>query len=112
MYLQIVLAVLIVAVAAQFQEFDQDIKTFQTEHDGSGNYQTNVETADGTKLAYQGSLKPNPNPSREADSASEIQAVQGSYSWVDTDGQSHTVNFVADENGYRAEGADVPKPQQ
>jgi len=35
-------------------------------------------------------------------------AVRGSYSYIDADGQEYTVNYVADENGYRAEGTHLP----
>lgn len=41
-------------------------------------------------------------------SENEGIAVKGSYTWVDDVGQSHTINYVADENGFQAQGADVP----
>lgn len=36
--------------------------------------------------------------------------VQGSYSYTGPDGKVYTVNYIADENGYRAEGAHLPTP--
>lgn len=36
--------------------------------------------------------------------------VSGSYSYVGDDGQTYTVTYTADENGYRAEGAHLPTP--
>lgn len=36
-------------------------------------------------------------------------AVSGTISWVAADGQQYTLNYVADENGYRPEGAHLPK---
>lgn len=36
-------------------------------------------------------------------------AVRGTISWVAADGQQYTLNYVADENGYRPEGAHLPK---
>ncbi|EDV95673.1 larval cuticle protein 65Ab1 [Drosophila grimshawi] len=66
---------------------------------GPEGYKFAVETSDGTKRGEEGHLK-------EADSA---LSITGSYSWVDTEGNTHTINYVADENGYQPEGADVPK---
>lgn len=40
----------------------------------------------------------------------EAIAVHGSYSYTGDDGQQYTVNYVADENGYRPEGAHLPTP--
>lgn len=40
----------------------------------------------------------------------ESQVVQGSYSYTGPDGVVYTVNYIADENGYRAEGAHLPTP--
>lgn len=36
--------------------------------------------------------------------------VSGSYSYVGDDGQTYTVTYTADENGYHAEGAHLPTP--
>lgn len=35
--------------------------------------------------------------------------VQGQYSYVGDDGVTYTVNYIADENGYRAIGSHIPK---
>lgn len=34
---------------------------------------------------------------------------RGSYSFVGQDGVTYTINYTADENGFRAEGAHIPK---
>lgn len=36
--------------------------------------------------------------------------VTGSYSYVGDDGQTYSITYTADENGYRAEGAHLPTP--
>lgn len=34
--------------------------------------------------------------------------MQGSYSYTGPDGILYTITYIADENGYRAEGAHIP----
>lgn len=40
----------------------------------------------------------------------EAQVMQGSYSYTGPDGVIYTIRYIADENGYRAEGAHIPTP--
>lgn len=40
----------------------------------------------------------------------EAETIQGSYSYTAPDGTPITVTYIADENGYRAEGAHLPTP--
>ena len=37
-------------------------------------------------------------------------SVSGSYSYIGDDGQTYTVTYTADENGFHAEGAHLPTP--
>ncbi|EDV51113.1 larval cuticle protein 65Ag1 [Drosophila erecta] len=62
----------------------------------------NFETSDGTRQEQHGSLK-NLGPEEVA-----LQ-VAGSYSFVDQDGQTHAINYVADENGFQPQGEDIPQ---
>lgn len=39
-----------------------------------------------------------------------IQVMQGSYSYTGPDGIVYTITYIADENGFRAEGAHIPTP--
>ncbi|KPJ09917.1 Endocuticle structural glycoprotein SgAbd-2 [Papilio machaon] len=40
----------------------------------------------------------------------ESQVVEGSYSYVGDNGQTYTVHYIADSNGYRATGDHLPVP--
>ncbi|CAD7004122.1 larval cuticle protein 5-like [Ceratitis capitata] len=61
-----------------------------------------VETSDGTQHSASGALQ-------NAATDHESLAVKGSYSWTDEKtGEKFTVNYVADENGFRPEGAHLP----
>ena len=61
-------------------------------------------TGDGQQVQAQGYLK---NLGlKEAEGA----AAQGSYSYTAPDGTPISVTWIADENGFRAEGAHLPTP--
>lgn len=60
------------------------------------------ETSDGVARQEEAELK-------NAGTDHAALAVRGTVSWVAADGQQYTLNYVADENGYRPEGAHLPK---
>ncbi|XP_058061285.1 cuticle protein CP14.6-like [Anopheles bellator] len=66
-----------------------------------GSYIYSYETSNGIRAEQRGYLK-NPGTPGEA------QVMQGSYSYTGPDGVVYTINYIADENGYRAEGAHIP----
>ncbi|XP_055373233.1 endocuticle structural glycoprotein SgAbd-5-like [Condylostylus longicornis] len=69
---------------------------------GVDGYKFAYETSDGVTREEQGEL-------RNAGTDNEAISVRGSYSWVADDGQTYTVTFLADENGFQPEGAHLPK---
>ncbi|XP_019867080.2 endocuticle structural glycoprotein SgAbd-2-like [Aethina tumida] len=70
--------------------------------DGSFSY--SYSTGDGQQAQAQGYLKNAGNKEAEA------EVIQGSYSYTAPDGTPITVNWIADENGFRAEGSHIPTP--
>ncbi|XP_013110232.1 larval cuticle protein 65Ab1-like [Stomoxys calcitrans] len=69
---------------------------------GPESFQFASETSDGSKHEAQGQLK-------NKGSDDEAIVVRGSYSWTDEKtGETFTVNYVADENGYQPQGAHLP----
>ncbi|KAK4879337.1 hypothetical protein RN001_007483 [Aquatica leii] len=76
--------------------------SYEPNPDGSYNY--NYETGHGIVAQQRGYVKNLGNPQTEA------QVVEGSYSYIGPDGIQYTVNYVADENGFHAQGAHIPKP--
>ncbi|KAJ3654475.1 hypothetical protein Zmor_013662 [Zophobas morio] len=70
--------------------------------DGSFSY--SYATGDGQQAQAQGYLKNAGVKDQEA------EVIQGSYSYTAPDGTPISITYVADENGFRAEGAHLPTP--
>ncbi|KAH8303997.1 hypothetical protein KR018_000233 [Drosophila ironensis] len=64
-------------------------------------YDFSLKTDDGTAKQESGHLI-------NAGSENEAIAVKGSFSFVADDGQTYTVNYIADENGFQPQGAHLP----
>ena len=60
-----------------------------------------MELSNGIKQEAEGLLK-------NAGSEDEALVIKGSFSYVADDGQTYTVTYVADENGYQPQGAHLP----
>ncbi|XP_050299918.1 endocuticle structural glycoprotein ABD-4-like [Anthonomus grandis grandis] len=71
-----------------------------------GSFQWNFEAADGTKQEQSGALKAGATPE------DSIATVQGAIAWVDPEGNQHELKYVADENGFQPQGADLPVPPE
>ncbi|KAG5675024.1 hypothetical protein PVAND_004964 [Polypedilum vanderplanki] len=107
----IVLSVAIACASAQFRQapaynnFEKDAVILKQVYDLNpvdNSYVSSYETSNGIRADEQGFLK-NPGTNVEA------QVMQGSYSYTGPDGVVYTVTYIADENGFRAEGAHLPK---
>lgn len=61
-----------------------------------------LETSDGVQQQQHGELK------TLAGSEQDSIVVRGSYSYVGPDGQTYTVTYIADENGFQPSGAHIP----
>ncbi|XP_014246911.1 pupal cuticle protein 36-like [Cimex lectularius] len=66
---------------------------------GDGSYSYSYETGNGIKAQESGHQ-----------TGPESQAAQGSYTYTGPDGQTYTVTYTADENGFQAQGAHLPTP--
>lgn len=80
------------------------ITSYNNDVSVDGSYSYGYTTGDGQQQQAQGYLK---NPGLKD---LEAQSVQGSYSYTSPEGQLITVTYIADENGFRAEGAHLPTP--
>lgn len=101
-------ALLIVAVAAAppgAKVNTDDIKIVSRSFSNDGNvYKFGFEQSDGQKRDEAGEVK-------LIGKESGI-VMRGSYSFVGEDGQTYTVTYIADENGFQPTGAHIPAVPQ
>lgn len=64
-------------------------------------YTFGFEQSDGQKRDEQGEVK-------NIGAENEAISVRGSFSFVGDDGQTYTVTYVADENGFQPSAAHIP----
>ncbi|KAJ8937481.1 hypothetical protein NQ314_011871 [Rhamnusium bicolor] len=79
------------------------ILRLNNENNGDGTYRFEYETENKISQQEQGHVE-------NVSSGQESSVVHGSYSYQAPDGQTITVNYVADENGFRASGDHIPTP--
>ncbi|XP_068905083.1 endocuticle structural glycoprotein SgAbd-5-like isoform X2 [Tenebrio molitor] len=94
MRILVLVAVVAVASAAPQGGRDAQILRYENENIGVDGYKFSFETSDPITRQETGELT-------NAGTDNEAIIVRGEYSYVGPDGKSHTVTFVADENGYR-----------
>ncbi|KAJ8732700.1 hypothetical protein PYW07_015299 [Mythimna separata] len=85
--------VVVNALATSKETEDVKLLRYESNNDGLGTYSFVYDQSDSSSRNEEGELK-----NAETDNA--FVAVKGSYSWMDPDGVYHTINYVADENGY------------
>lgn len=92
----IIFAIVLVVVYGRPQQDSKDatILKYENENIGVDGYKFAFETSDGIQREEEGTLQ-------NAGSENEAISVRGSYSYTDPSGKVVTVNFVADENGFR-----------
>ncbi|KAG5668514.1 hypothetical protein PVAND_016453 [Polypedilum vanderplanki] len=73
--------------------------------DGAGNFAYNYETSNQIKADAKGSPKEIPDADGKPQQG-EVQ--QGSFSFVAPDGQTYSVQWIADEKGFQPQGAHLP----
>ncbi|XP_023172385.1 endocuticle structural protein SgAbd-6-like [Drosophila hydei] len=102
--MMLVAALLLLAAACCTARPQNDVEVVEYESDniGIGGYKFSYKLSDGTTRTEEAVVN-------NAGTENESLSVRGSVSWVAPDGQTYTINFVADENGFQPEGAHLPK---
>ncbi|KAL5293257.1 hypothetical protein ACFFRR_011803 [Megaselia abdita] len=90
------------AIAAPVGDGEAEILRYDSDNIGTGEYNWNFETTNGIKGEESGHLVPSQSE------AGESISVKGSFSFVADDGQTYTVTYIADENGFQPEGHHLP----
>ncbi|XP_070141855.1 endocuticle structural protein SgAbd-6 [Drosophila kikkawai] len=80
------------------------ILRYENANTNSDGYAFSFETSDGISREESATLK-NPGTPEEAIS------VQGSVDWVGPDGVHYKLNYLADENGFQAQGDHLPQAE-
>ncbi|XP_055373353.1 endocuticle structural protein SgAbd-6-like [Condylostylus longicornis] len=100
----IVFAALFAVVLSAPLDSPQEAQVLKSEFDNIGvdGYKFAFETSDGTSRQEQAEVK-------NLGSDEEAISIRGSVSWVDADGQTYSLNYIADENGFQPQGDHIPK---
>ncbi|CAH1644298.1 unnamed protein product [Spodoptera littoralis] len=102
----IIVALALVAVAAAIPVDETEIVNQFFDQKPDGSYVSEFETTNGIQRKEEGVLK---EALDEENIPHKFVAVSGVISYVNPDGEVETIRYVADENGYRADGPSIPK---
>ncbi|XP_070497632.1 flexible cuticle protein 12-like [Chironomus tepperi] len=99
----IVFSVLLVSALARPADDSKNAQILSYENDNIGldSYKFGYETSDGTKRQESAVVN-------NFGSDAEELVVRGTISWITPEGETITLNYVADKDGYRPEGAHIP----
>ncbi|CRL02971.1 CLUMA_CG016569, isoform A [Clunio marinus] len=96
-------AVIAVCLAAPLDDSkNAQILRYENDNIGLGGYNFAYETSDGQARQENAELK-------NIGTENEALVVRGSYSFVADDGQTYTVTYIADENGFQPSAPHIPK---
>ncbi|XP_053687483.1 endocuticle structural glycoprotein ABD-5-like [Sabethes cyaneus] len=100
--LVIVIVFAATAFAAPLEDRDAHIVQYENDNQGTDGYNFKYDTSNGIQRIEQAQLK---------NFGGDINAlvVRGSYSYLGADGQTYTVNYIADENGFQPEAPHIPR---
>ncbi|XP_026751193.1 larval cuticle protein 1-like [Galleria mellonella] len=103
----IVVVFALVAVAVAAPPEPPKILRSDFNQEPQGGYVFSFETEDGITRNENGEVK---QVLDEENKPRDVVIVRGSYTYTDPEGKPETVNYYADETGFHAEGASIPKP--
>lgn len=89
------------SLAAPAGPTDETLK-YENDNIGVDGYKYAYETSGGIRAEESGQLN-------NAGQENEAISVRGSFSYIGDDGQTYTVEYVADENGFQPSAAHLPK---
>lgn len=101
MKLILIVALSIAACLAAPAEDHAQILRYENEQSEDHSYNFAFDTSDGISRQEQAELK-------NVGAEDEAMVVRGSFSYTGDDGIVYTINYIADENGFRPQGAHLP----
>ncbi|XP_075970555.1 larval cuticle protein 1-like [Anticarsia gemmatalis] len=99
-------AVAAIAVAAPVSDEAPKVEVVEYKNEQSEEgYSFGFLTSDGVNRKETGKVEEVLN---EENKPQKVVVVRGSYTYLNSDGQTETITYVADETGFHAEGPAIP----